>query len=354
VLKGLFASKPPFMQSPTSDLMLPKDVALGEARRDLIRLPDGVVCAVSLGVLLESVLRQVASALNLSGTQNARGGDLSRKVGLAVDLSTRTTQLLGVVFDQHSLNFRDAMAHGAFFAADQARLESVLAGLSQSLDHLGKDVVTAGLETKVYQAQRWDEGQTLDPAARATLVREYQNERNLTTSIFSRGRYSWMSAWRKMELLIPDKLEMAQAASLLWVSGQEDARRGLGDNTHHFAAIFAGLVVLEELFRAVYERHGRRVLRVQGDGPDRVRCELAILDSRAGDLLDPAALRDITGTAACHESFTEMLVAVREVRDRVLHGAWHALTDAPQLYHHLIAKAIYWLCDCVPQPSNCR
>lgn len=164
------------------------------------------------------------------------------------------------------------------------------------------------------------------------------------------GRYSWRSAWQKMELLIPDKFEMARTASLLWVSGQEDARCGRGDNTHHFAAIHAGLVVLEELFRAVYERHGRRVLRVQNDGPDRVRCELAILDNRAGELLDPAALRDITDTAECHESFAEMMVAVRELRDHVLHAAWHALADEPQMHHHLIAKAIYWLCDGVEMP----
>src|SRR5208283_931410 len=142
--------------------------------------------------------------------------------------------------------------------------------------------IAADLETKVYQVPRWDEGRTLDPTVRATLEREYQPERNLTTIIFSRGRYSWMRVWRKIELLIPDKLVMAQTASLLWVSGQEDARCGREDDTHHFAAIHAGLVVLEELFRAVYERHGRRVLRVQNDGPDRVRCELAILDSRAG------------------------------------------------------------------------
>jgi hypothetical protein len=320
-------------------------VALGEARRSTIRLPDGVICAVSLGVLIESVLRQVASALNLGGSLSTRGAELLRRVGPAACLSPRTRELLAVVFDQHSLNLRDAMAHGAFFAADQTRLESVLAGLSQSLNHLSLDLIAAGVETTVYQAPRWDEGRTLDTKVRATLAQEYGPGQNLTTVIFSRGRYSWMDAWRKMELLIPDKFEMAQAASLLWVSGQEDAKLGRGDDTHHFAAIFAGLVVLEELFRAVYEQHGRRVLRVQDDGPDRVRCELSILDSRAGDLLDPTALRSITDTLECHDSIAEMMMAVREVRDHVLHGTWNALTDAPEMYHHLIVKAIYWLCD---------
>ena len=44
------------------------------------------------------------------------------------------------------------MAHGAFFTADQSRLESVLGSLSQALHHLGEDLMTTGQETRIYCA----------------------------------------------------------------------------------------------------------------------------------------------------------------------------------------------------------
>jgi hypothetical protein len=58
---------------------------------------------------------------------------------------------------------------------------------------------------------------------------------------------------------------------LLWVSGQEDVKRGGGDATHLFAAIHAGLITLEELFRAVHETNGLPVLHVQRENADRFR-----------------------------------------------------------------------------------
>jgi hypothetical protein len=56
---------------------------------------------------------------------------------------------------------------------------------------------------------------------------------------------------------------MAQAGSLLWVSVQEDVKRGEGDATHLCTTIHAGFIALEELFRAVHETNGLPVLHVQ-------------------------------------------------------------------------------------------
>jgi hypothetical protein len=349
-LESLYDSKPDLLVRPQTGLVVPKSAALAQHRRDWLRMPDGVVCAVSLSVLLESVLRQTVFALALGGGANAKGGDLLSSVSPAVPLQIETVELLGVVFDQRSLNLRDAMAHGAFFASDSERLEATLAGLSQALKCLIEDLVATGMDAKVFGAPRWDARRTLDADISAIAHQQYRPDRNLALRLLPQGR--WARAWHLMERLTPDKLDMARVASLLWVSGQEDAKRSRGDDTHHFATIHACLITVEELFRAVYEIHGRRVLRVQRENADRVRCELSILDSQPGQLLDPASLSLVFGKWYEDEEFRRVLDAVRAVRDQVLHGAWHALQDPLYLYSHLIAAMIYALCDVVGFDSS--
>jgi hypothetical protein len=76
-LEQMYAAKPPFAELPGSGLVVPKADHLAAYKRDFLRMPDGVVCAVSLGVLLESLLRQAVSALGLGGGPNMRGSDLA-------------------------------------------------------------------------------------------------------------------------------------------------------------------------------------------------------------------------------------------------------------------------------------
>jgi hypothetical protein len=346
-LDELYTAQPSFRERPGSGLLVHKSLALAESRRDFLRIPDGIVCAVSLGVLLESLLRQAASGLALGGGSTARGGELLRRVNAKVPLGGQTVELLETVFHQRSLNLRDAMAHGAFFAADEARLASVLAGLSQAMHHLGNDLRTSGVDAKVYATPRWDDGRMLDIGSRAILEKEYQGEHNLTIRLLSQGRWAWWAEWQKMQAIIPDKFYMGQAASLLWVSGQEDAKRGRDDETHHFAAIFAGLVVLEELFRAVYEAYGLPVLNVQEEDANRVRCQLAILDDRTENLLERASLQAVFSLSDDKDPLWQALKTVQTVRDLVLHGAWQALQEPMHLYHHLILKIIYMLCGVI-------
>lgn len=272
-----------------------------------------------------------------------------RRVQNAVKLSPQTVSALDTVFDQRSLNLRDAMAHGAFFAADEERLAAVLAGLSHGLANLTGDLHTARLNQQVYDAPRWDAGWVLPEGVRQTIREQYQPEHNLRRSFLDRPdpQRACAELMAVLMALTPDKWLMCQAAFLLWVSGQMEEGQGQGDDTHHFAAILAGLAALEELFRASYEVHSQSVLRTCRDGTDRVKCELAILDDQPRQLLDPQLLRSVFGELYEQEEFRQGLVAVRTIRDAVLHGAWSALTDPPVLYSHLVMKLLFTICETV-------
>jgi len=103
-----FEQLPDVVTRQASGLVMPKSVALAETRRDRFRIPDGVVCAVGLGTLLESLLRQTVIALKLGGPAKARGGELVRRVGEKLTLRDETKEALQIVFDQRSLSLRDA------------------------------------------------------------------------------------------------------------------------------------------------------------------------------------------------------------------------------------------------------
>jgi hypothetical protein len=169
---------------------------------------------------------------------------------------------------------------------------------------------------------------------------------NLVARLFQAGR-DWRRGWGLIKNLTPDKLDMAQAGSLLWVSGQEGVKLDAGDGSRLSGAIHAGLLTLEVLFRAVHETNGLPVPRFQREIADRVRCGLSILDNQPGHLLDPPALRRVFAKWYEDEEFRHVLDAVWAVRDHVLHGAWQALQDPLHLYSHLIATMIYALCDVV-------
>jgi hypothetical protein len=102
-LERLYAETPDFMERRECGLMVPKGTALALYRRESLRVPDGIVCAVSLSVLLETLLRQVVTVLVAPRGDNTRGGDLLRRAAQAVPLQARTVELLEVVFNQRSL-----------------------------------------------------------------------------------------------------------------------------------------------------------------------------------------------------------------------------------------------------------
>jgi len=96
--------------------------------------------------------------------------------------------------------------------------------------------------------------------------------------------------FRVIKILTPDKRLLGCSGFLLWVSGQHDEKVDTSDDAQWFAALFAGLITLEELFRALYEVDGQRVLTTIDDGDGILRCHLAMLDDQPGQLLDPTKL----------------------------------------------------------------
>jgi hypothetical protein len=346
-----FADLPEFVPLSPGGLLVPKHVALAERRRDRFRMPDGVVCAVSLGVLLESLLRQVALALKVPVGHNARPADILRRVGEAMPLRADTTSALTLVCDQRSLSLRDAMSHGAFFADDETRLDTQLAGLSRALLWLVEDVAADEKARRAYEIERWDAGCYLPAAVRATIAEQFEPGLNLVDQL--RDNSARAHVFQVLRELTPDKRLMGEAGFLLWITGQHDAHRGGGDDTQHYAALFAGLVTLEELLRAVFEVGRIPTLRVRDEGEERVRCWLSILHDDPGEMLEPTSLRAVFGEVCDSAGFMNSLAATKHLRDAALHGIWAALTDPGQFYSHLVMKMIFTLCSVVTiEPSR--
>jgi hypothetical protein len=322
-----------------------KSTALAEARRDRFRIPDGVVCAVGMATLLESLLRQTVTALKLGAAAKARGGDLVRRVGEKLALRVETKEALTIVFDQRSLSLRDAMSHSAFFADDEARLDAVIAGLTRTLAFLVDDLVATGQFGAILGHDRWDKDETLGADDVATLAEQFQPGYNLVDQLLDDT--ARQHVFEVIKTLTPDKRLLGWSGFLLWVSGQHDERADTNDNAQQFAALLAGLITLEELFRALYEVDGQRVLTTVEDGDGILRCHLAMLDDQPGQLLDPTKLAHLFRNAPLGTGEQRSYRAVRSVRDKAFHGAWRALPVPWARYTHLTMKVVFHLCSIV-------
>lgn len=130
-------------------------------------MPDGAICCVGLGITLESVLFQLRAALGLAGARNARGNDLLRRLRDRTQLRPITVERLQAIFSEDSLSMRDALAHGAFFANEEIRVEGMVSGLSWALADLMQDVQAAGTNLGPH---RWDAGRSLGPVQKLILI----------------------------------------------------------------------------------------------------------------------------------------------------------------------------------------
>ncbi|OWK46918.1 hypothetical protein [Fimbriiglobus ruber] len=340
-----FERLPDVVPRKAGGLVMPKSVALTETRRDRFRIPDGVVCAVGLGTLLESLLRQTVIALKLGGPIKARGGELVRRVGEKLALRDETKEALQIVFDQRSLSLRDAMSHSAFFADDEARLDAVIAGLTRTLALLVEDLVSTGQLGAILAQDRWDKGESLRADDVATLTQQFQPGYNLVDQLLDDTARKHV--FRVIRILTPDKRLLGWSGFLLWVSGQHDEKVDTTDDAQQFAALFAGLITLEELFRALYEVDKQRVLTTIDDGDGILRCHLAMLDDQPGQLLDPTKLGKLFLFAPLDAATQKSFQAVRAVRDKAFHGAWEALPAPWARYNHLTMKVIFLICSIV-------
>ena len=153
-----FQKLPDFVPREAGGLSMPKGCALELSRRDGLKMPDGVICAVSLAVLIESVLRQTVQTLHLGGGVNQRPAKIIPRLDDKVRLRPQTRELLETLFDPEALSPRDAMAHGAFFAGSERRVCDALAGMARCLDLLQDDLCHAGVDANVFKSSRWDSG----------------------------------------------------------------------------------------------------------------------------------------------------------------------------------------------------
>jgi hypothetical protein len=324
-------------------ILMPKELALSESRRDRFRMPDGIACALGIATLTESLLRQAVSAKKWGGPKNARGGELVTRVSAKVDLARETAANLQVIFDQRSLSLRDAMAHAAFFADDEARVEAVVGGLSQTLASLLRDLAAAKVLDEVLAAPRWDAGTALDPAHLALIDEQYGPGLNIVDQL--RDDEARQHVFKVLATATPDKRLMGSAGFLLWISGQRDEHAGHPfDDAQQFAALFGSLLTLEELLRALYEANGQRVLRVTPGG-NVVRCHLAMLDDQPGELLERPRLETLFRHYGIEEKCVGSFLAVKAVRDLAFHGCWEALPKPWARYTHLVVKLIFTLCS---------
>lgn len=343
-LQREFEGLPDFLPRERGGLLMPRDEVLARIRLDRFRLPDGIACGLGVAALVESVLRQAALSRGWGGARNARGGELVERTEGSGLLRPATVDHLRVVFDQRSLSLRDAMAHAAFFADDTAQVEVTVAGLTRTMALLVEDFDRGGVIGNLQASPRWDEGHALAPEHLARIDEPYGPGLNIVDQL--QDDEARAHVFRVLDGATPDKRLLGTAAFLLWISGQRDEHAGgPTDDAQQFAALFGGLLTLEELLRGLYETDNQPVLRVTPGGNGMVRCHLAMLDDRAGELLEQARLEHLFRHygigAECLSSFS----AARAVRDLAFHGAWQALSPPWARYTHLVVKLLFTLCS---------
>jgi hypothetical protein len=344
-LADQYAQIPSFVPAVPGGILMPKANALRENRQSRFRMPDGVVCALGLCSLVESIIRQASSFFKLGATVKPRAGVLIKRLLDAGKIGQVLADRLAILFDQRSLAVRDAISHGAFFADDPVRLHDLIAALSVLLEML---VAEMGPQS-VFAVPRWDSLEALDPAEMQTIDEQFKPGLNMVDQLLEDS--ARQHVFKATKILVPDKRLMAWSGFLLWVSSQHDLKTGgASDPTKDYVGLMANLCVLEELFRATFEVHGRRVVVVTPDGGDRIRCELAMLDSASGHLLETAAVSDVFGPPASAQAFQNSIAALRAIRDKAFHGAWTALPGSFAKYTHMVVKLIVTLCSTLQSP----
>ena len=341
-----FERLPDVVQRESGGLYVAKEMQLARNREERYRLPDGIVCAVGATVVLESLLRHAQRTLGLPASVNARGHVLATVLASAIALATETQRCLSVVFGGGQMALRDAVAHGAFVANDEDRIQDVLGGLMRTLALLVDDLNRSPQSATIFAGPHYAAGERLDPAHEATF--EVQHTGNLNLFLNPDVRRLRTHCFQVLARLIPDKSLLGRSAVLIWADlDTTETAKLTGRPAAEFVGIVAGLIALEELFRAIHESYGHRVLIVAEDSPTLLKCELSILDTRVGRLLDPARLADIFGVQWSEAEFQESVAAVIALRNAVLHGGWASLTLPKVCYLHLVVKLIMTLCASV-------
>ncbi|MBL8680170.1 MAG: DUF2934 domain-containing protein [Myxococcales bacterium] len=333
-----FAKIPDFSTMSKGGIVLPTAASLHAHRAAMHRIPDGVVCAFALAVMIEWSMHQAAAVAGLQAPASLRGHELVARLTEPLRLSHLTRADLDVVFTRKGLNLRDALVHGAFFADQQHALERTLHGLARTLARLVTDLRTTGILTKFPTTATWDSSTSVDPKVDALISTQTQPGLSLL-NVFGveEGR---KHVFETLSRLMPDKAMLGKGSFLLWV----DERDKTAQRSHELVALISSLITLEELFRAVCEEKGLPTLIIASSAPDAAKCELAILDSQQGKLLEPKRLQMLFSGTAADVGFRDSLDAIKQVRDRVAHGTWRAFRSPWMTATELVLKLAFALC----------
>jgi hypothetical protein len=335
---GQFAKLPGFVPDATSPLLVPKGEAVPRHRANRYRIPDGIVAALGLSIVLEWTLRQGTMAADAGAHQKPRAADLVKRLLEKGAISQGTADLLKPVFDSPALSLRDAVAHGAFFGDDPLLIHRGVAAMSRALKLLVDDL--ARTAPRAFAVERWDKGASLDPKHTALAGDQLKTGLVVFDQIGEAERQHLFGVLRE---ITPDKRFLGQASFVFFAKSYRSvASRKEHARPELFASCLGSLVTLEDLFRAVLEREGKRVLRVEADAHGVVKCQLAILDVSPGNLLDPSALTTVLGANAT-TMVAEAFAAARSFRDGLMHGRLSLLSSGAFAFSHLLMKLLFVL-----------
>jgi len=346
-LKEQFADCDPY-PSTDSGIVVPKKDALELHREKRYALPDGVVCAVALTILLESLLRQIQESLGIDGSFNLRPKELIGRLDAEVQFSASTKKRLDVVFGSSQIALRDAVAHGVFVADDVKTIAEIVGGLTETINLIMADLADAGMLTKLFAGRLWSENYTLEQIHENTFREQFEGTNMLDQpNILDIQKHAFLV----IRSLIPDKASICRASCLIWPNLAKD-RLLNGDRSAELVGVIGGLISVEELFRATQEIYGQRVLWPSCQTKGRMRCRLSMLDDEANGLLDPAKIQSLFGSQSGTADFQNSISAVRALRDNVMHGGWGGLSQPKEVYLHLIVKLIFTICTTIRFDSS--
>jgi hypothetical protein len=313
-------------------LYVPKSVALREHRRVGYRIPEGVVCAIGLLGMIEVLLAQVRFVLEGIGSTRVRPTDAVRRIlqSDAKFLSRDTNEDLDLIFPQRGLSLRDLMAHGAFFFADVTLAERSVGLIVRCFRGLVGDILRH--QSRQAILSRSHEGISLISESSVGVMEEQLRGAPLTGKMKDIEEIE--KATEVIKLLTPDKIHFFRAAMMAWASRKAQTPIDV------CYGLILGVIVVEELLRARFEEDAEVTLRVTPDGEKCMKFELAILDDTPGNLLEKHALERVFGSAVLKEPFPKVVLAVRQIRDAVMHGRWSDLAGHEQAAHDLVLK---WL-----------
>ncbi|MBE7495795.1 MAG: hypothetical protein HS117_12690 [Verrucomicrobiaceae bacterium] len=338
-----------------SGIISSKEAVLYNHRRDSSRMPDGVVALVGMSVLLESLLRQILNALGSPSNRNHRGYKLANEVGVAVVLSTQTTNLLKWVFgSSNEAGRRDSIAHGVFPAANHLVVEDELKALTATFNLLLNEL-TPDQRHDVFAHPHWNTASQIDASDLAIFDTQSAQLNLLRQPDLEAAR---RHVFAVLTQIIPDKAQLGKSVILFWVNLEGSGARLAGDEGAEFAGIVGAMLVFEELLRAINEIKCEPILNVfsqmlkSGDGLVKgFKCEFAFLDESDGQLLESSRMERLFPRLWAIPEFRDSLRVVREVRDRVLHGGWHLLPVPRNRFLHLMIKLIFACCEDV-EPTD--